>query len=137
MVCIDDAQRSLPTARTRLIRELDVLSGIRVAVDPDQIRQVVRALFRNACEALGDTDEAGTIVVRAFLSDGSIGFSVTHTGDGTARHRRVGMGLSLALELVKMNGGSLSTDNTPGSGTTVTVTFPRRPERDGNPPKSQ
>lgn len=148
--CIDETEDRMPTSHIRLVRKLDVLSAVRTTVDPDQIRQVARNLLQNACEALHET--TGTIEVRGFADDESVGFTVTDNDDGipeddlekvtdlfyTTKHRGFGMGLSLAVELVRMNGGALSIDSAAGKGTTVTVTLPRRlGSSDGEPPGSQ
>lgn len=87
----------------------------------------------------------GTVTVTASRrSDGGLDVAVKDTGIGMnpadvpkalemfsqldsrleRRYEGAGIGLSLAMTLMKLHGGDLSIDTAPGMGTTVTLTFP-------------
>ena len=119
---------------------LEVAPGADREVEGDafRIRQIADNLLSNA---LKFTDE-GFVTLRVGLSDGLLTFSVRDTGRGIALEERerifaefvrlrsargvdgFGLGLSIVDRLVKLLGGSLSLDSTPGRGSRFLVTIP-------------
>ena len=111
------------------------LSDVSAKFDPDQIRQVVLNLLRNACTAVGqggkvrvflEQTEAGP-VVRVWDSAGSI--PEAHLGCifdpfFTTRDGGSGLGLSIAHSIVQAHGGMIRVSSAPESGTEFVVAFP-------------
>jgi two-component system sensor histidine kinase PilS (NtrC family) len=108
----------------------------RLAVDPEQMRQVWLNLAANALEALG---ERGTLAVSWSVRDeDSVAVEFRDDGPGIAADdlRRVGepffttkrggtgLGLAIALRIVERHGGGLTLESGAGRGTTARVTLP-------------
>jgi signal transduction histidine kinase len=108
----------------------------RLAVDPEQMRQVWLNLAANALEALG---ERGTLAVSWSVRDeDSVAVEFCDDGPGIAADdlRRVGepffttkrggtgLGLAIALRIVERHGGGLTLESGAGRGTTARVTLP-------------
>ncbi|WP_300098185.1 hybrid sensor histidine kinase/response regulator [uncultured Alistipes sp.] len=109
-----------------------------VVGDAFRIRQIADNLVSNA---LKFTDR-GSVTLRVDVADGQLTFSVRDTGRGIAPEERerifaefvrlrsargvdgFGLGLSIVDRLVKLLGGSLSLDSTPGRGSRFLVTIP-------------
>ena len=110
--------------------------------DPMRIKQILANLLSNAVKF---TPDGGRIVVKVAVEpDKGLIMSVSDTGIGMApedispameRFGQIdgelsgefegrGLGLPLTKALVESHGGGLAIHSTPGSGTTVTVTFP-------------
>jgi two-component system cell cycle sensor histidine kinase PleC len=120
----------------RLERDLPECEG-----DPKRLRQLFANLLSNASKF---TPEKGRILVMAKAARGSITIAVADTGVGMTHEQIVlalkpfaqveghlartqegaGLGLPLAMGLVKLHGGSLHLDSQPGAGTTAIVTLP-------------
>jgi two-component system cell cycle sensor histidine kinase PleC len=118
-------------------------SPIRLEADPLRLRQVLLNLLANAIKF---TPAGGNITIGAhrIADTGEIAFFVADTGIGmtpeevalalqpfgqvanamTREHAGAGLGVPLALGLVKLHGGKLVIESAPGQGTRVTVTFP-------------
>jgi two-component system cell cycle sensor histidine kinase PleC len=111
--------------------------------DSKRLRQLFTNLLSNASKF---TAEKGRILVMAkALKDGSITIAIADTGVGMTHEQIVvalkpfaqvqdhlsrnqegtGLGLPLAMGIVKLHGGSLYLDSQPGAGTTAVVTLPR------------
>ncbi|MEQ1506320.1 MAG: ATP-binding protein, partial [Myxococcota bacterium] len=110
-----------------------------VAMDPDQIAQVVVNLVRNAIEAV--EDGGGAVVVRTEPDDDGAVVTVTDTGPGipeaelgrifdpfyTTRRAGRGLGLTATQGIVRGHRGSIDVRSTPGAGTSVRVRLPAAP----------
>jgi signal transduction histidine kinase len=120
----------------------------RVEADPQQIRQVVTNLVRNAAQALGE--RTGTIEVRLenqeHVCGGTVPPMATHfvcltvNDDGpgippdrlprifepfyTTKARGTGLGLAITHNIVKRHGGFVRVKSQPGAGTTFEVFLP-------------
>jgi two-component system, cell cycle sensor histidine kinase PleC len=111
--------------------------------DGKRLRQLFANLLSNASKF---TAEKGRILVMAkAVKDGSVSIAIADTGVGMTHEQIVvavkpfaqvqdhlartqegtGLGLPLAMGIVKLHGGSLYLDSQPGAGTTAIVTLPR------------
>ena len=109
-------------------------------IDPDRLAQVVGNLLSNA---LKYTPEDGAVSVSAAGSAGELLIRIKDTGPGirpeeqerifepfyrSQEKRRfpqgLGLGLTIARDLVEAHGGRLELDSTPGSGSCFTIHLP-------------
>jgi two-component system cell cycle sensor histidine kinase PleC len=117
-----------------------------ITADTRRLRQILANLLSNASKF---TAEKGRILVMARgQKDGSVTIAIADTGVGMTHEQIVlamqpfaqvqghlartqegtGLGLPLAMGLVKLHGGSLYLDSQPGAGTTAMLTLPRGEE---------
>ncbi|MGZ3446585.1 MAG: ATP-binding protein [Myxococcaceae bacterium] len=108
--------------------------GLRAEVDPDQVRQVLLNLLRNALAAAGKGGR-----VRSFFSrvDGQVRIHVWDSGGRiattdlprifepffTKRPGGTGLGLSTVHTIVRAHGGQIEVSSSPGEGTEFVVGF--------------
>ena len=115
-----------------------------VAADPARLNQAITNLLSNAIKFTG---QGGRVSIGATAHGDDVVFSVTDTGIGmtpdqvivamqpfrmidgslTRRHGGIGLGLPLAVRLVRLHGGDLRIDSHPGYGTEVTAILPANP----------
>jgi two-component system sensor histidine kinase PilS (NtrC family) len=112
------------------------LSPVATAVDPDQIRQVLINLLRNAFEVVGGggkvkvslgVGEGGVVRLRVWDSAGAIPES--HLGRifepfFTTRSGGTGLGLATAYSIVRAHEGRMLVTSSPEAGTEFTVELP-------------
>jgi signal transduction histidine kinase len=109
--------------------------------DGKRIRQILFNLLTNAID---HSNPSQTVTLAALRRDEEIVFKVTDQGPGIpaevlnqvfdrvsrddagARHRSLGIGLSIVRSFVELHGGHVLIDSAPGAGTTVTCIFPAR-----------
>ena len=112
-----------------------------VMADENRLIQVLYNLLSNA---IGFSPEDGTITLSCRSEKNGVAISVQDNGLGIpeeeqasvferfqtrskgSRHRGAGLGLSLVKSIVELHKGRIGLRSTPGAGTTVTVTLPRR-----------
>ncbi|HEX6362231.1 MAG TPA: hybrid sensor histidine kinase/response regulator, partial [Albitalea sp.] len=142
---MDEAVEAVqPAAEQKRIR-IEVSHDPRIAqvrADPDRLRQAFVKLLSNAVKF---TPEDGIVAIRSELDDQGAAVHVSDTGIGleptqipfvfdrfqqvdssnTRRTSGLGLGLSLAKQLVELHGGRIAADSRgPGLGTTFTVALP-------------
>lgn len=125
--------------QTLLEENLEVVTKLAgdlppVFVDPEQIKQVVGNLIRNAAQAMSD---GGTLTIETARADGGAQVAVSDTGVGispenrekifqplfTTKAKGIGLGLALAKELAEASGGMIDVESSPGRGSRFVVRF--------------
>jgi len=101
-----------------------------------ELREVLMNVMFNAIDAM---PEGGVVTVRSFSSEGRVVVAVKDTGRGmpadvrnkiftpffsTKGERGLGLGLSIALNIVSQHDGSIDVDSRPGEGTEVRLILP-------------
>jgi len=103
--------------------------------DPNQLKQVLVNLVKNALEA---TEEKGRILLATGFQDGQAWFSVQDTGKGmpqevmdnifhpfyTTKEKGTGLGLAVIHKIITDHHGTIKVDSAPGRGTTFLVKLP-------------
>lgn len=133
----------LANAEKKNIKILNnVLEPAVIKADKFSFRSIIQNLVSNAIKF---TNVDGHIIISAYekentvtlsVKDDGIGIEVDllenifsmdvrHTRKGTADEAGTGLGLMLCKELAEKNGGGISITSTLGSGTTISVTFPK------------
>jgi len=126
-----------------LLLERDVPEGLPpVAMDPEQIKQVLLNLIRNSMQA---TRRGGRITIRSWKESDGIWVEVEDTGGGIPKERMVhifepfyttkrkgsGLGLMIVQRIIREHGGRIEVDSRVGEGTRFRVWLPlyERPVR--------
>ena len=106
-----------------------------IQADPVQIKQAILNVLLNAIDASGPK---GCITLATELESDHLMFSITDAGEGISLDHRdhifkpffstkeacAGLGLPLALEIVKMHRGEITFESEPGKGTTFFISLP-------------
>ena len=125
----------LPSERVKLAINCD--EDVELATEP---RLVEQTLVNLASNAMKNTKE-GAVVLSARRTDGAVTLEVTDSGVGMSRAVRervfdrfyrgngrdsegFGLGLAIVRESVRVLGGRIEIESTPGSGTTIRITLP-------------
>ncbi|MCB9880848.1 MAG: HAMP domain-containing histidine kinase [Planctomycetes bacterium] len=133
--CIEATRAGLDHARVAVTFTAD--DAARVRGDAKRLSQVFRNLIVNAIQAMprgGQLD----IAVRSLASDGIVAVTIADTGVGfsetalarfaefffTEREGGMGIGLSVASEIVRAHGGELRVHNLPSGGACVMIELP-------------
>lgn len=121
---------------TRLAGNLPSLS-----FDPNQMKQVLINLIKNALEAIDGA--GGVITLTTTWQDDQVHLAVHDTGKGieaeiiqdifnpffTTKKAGTGLGLAVINKIIEDHHGTISVTSQKGQGTTFSVHFPGRPER--------
>jgi two-component system NtrC family sensor kinase len=126
--------------RTRDVRvELDIASDLPfLAVNEDEIKQILLNLFNNSSDALEGSPGSKKISIRAYRSGSRAVIELEDTGPGFGNLNRAldpfyttkpagkgtGLGLSVCYGIVKKRGGDLEIENVKPHGARVTVKLP-------------
>lgn len=128
--------------RIRLDAGCDGDAALSVRADHGRLLQVLNNLTGNACKF---TPDGGTVTLRAAAKDAFVHFTVADSGPGIdpKHHERIfdrfyqmntsaskpssglGLGLSIARELVDLHGGKIWVESLPGQGSRFHFTVPR------------
>jgi PAS domain S-box-containing protein len=106
-----------------------------VSFDPQQMRQVLINLFKNALEAM---PHGGELTLATRVQGPYLEVSIRDTGQGmtpevkanifqpyfTTKEKGTGLGLAISQNILEEHGGSIIADSTPGQGTTFTIRIP-------------
>lgn len=119
--------------------------GLRAVVDPDHLLQILMNLTLNALQA---TPAGRAVTLDAHPVGSRVVVEVADEGPGipsdtlkkvfdpffTTRPGGTGLGLSISRQLAELNGGNLTLESLPGSGTTARVTLLRSETSDDEHP---
>jgi PAS domain S-box-containing protein len=150
--------RTICEAGTRMIKEISGKKGIQLIVDYDdgvktiradgrRLKQVLVNLLSNAVKFTPSGKKVG-LEIRGNREDHQVSFAVWDEGMGItesdmprlfkpfvqldARLSRefegTGLGLTIVARIVRLHGGSVSVESTPGQGSRFTVVLPWDPE---------
>jgi len=112
------------------------LEKLRVNVDPERFKQVIKNLIDNAKDAMPD---GGNIKVRAFKANKYAITEITDSGKGmdkatldkcfdpmftTKTAKALGMSLTVSKQIVTMSGGSIRAESELGSGSKFIIKLP-------------
>ena len=128
------AARDLAAARGVTLAA-DVDAAGQAVVDPEQMKQAVENLLRNAIEA---TPAGGRVAVTARTGSREAVIEVQDTGAGiaaehlprifdlyfTTKPEGTGVGLAATQQIVTGHGGTIEVQSSPGRGTRMTVRIP-------------
>jgi two-component system, NtrC family, sensor histidine kinase HydH len=109
--------------------------GLRLHVDPQQVRQILLNVVLNAVQACGDR---GEVILRGERRDGRAVISVRDTGPGftpealanaltpfyTTRPGGTGLGLAITHRIIAQHGGTIRLANQPAGGGLVEIELP-------------
>jgi signal transduction histidine kinase len=142
--CEGEAASRGVSIRVHLPEELTVITG-----HPGQLTNVLSRLLDNALKF--SPQAGGQVMIRARNEDGWVKISVEDKGVGipaaeiprifdlfyqTGRNKHeeqgIGIGLTIARELVEIHGGRIEVESEVGKGSTFTVVLPGSPSQDGN-----
>ena len=112
-----------------------VSSNPTVYVDPAQIQQVILNLTLNAIQAM---PQGGTVTLASRAQESTVNIEVRDEGVGippedfekvfdpfyTTKERGIGLGLSVAHQIVKAHGGTIQLFRNPSAGMTFRVVLP-------------
>ncbi len=117
-----------------------------VFVDPDQLRQVVMNLLKNAEDAIRDSGVGGLVVLRTATVDGFVRVEVRDDGPGIPREiedrifehffttkpvgKGTGLGLAICRQIVESHGGRILLERPGARGVSFVVELPK-PRSDG------
>jgi len=139
----------MPVARqSRLKFVVDVEDGISVCADPEHVEHVLRNLISNAIK-FNKTE--GKVIISAREQDGRVEVCVEDTGIGipeevlervfdrfyqvdpspTRKYGGIGLGLTIAREMVLVNGGEIRVESKPERGSRFCFTLPAAEGCDG------
>ncbi len=108
-----------------------------IEADPNQLKQVLVNLIKNALEA---TEDQGKILVSSGSRDAQVWFAVRDTGKGmpedvqekifhpfyTTKEKGTGLGLAVINKIVTDHHGTIMVDSIAGNGSTFTVRLPKK-----------
>jgi len=118
---------------------LNIPDGMHVTADPEQVFRIVANLIRNARQAIIATGKTGKIALSVQIQQNHWAIEVRDSGpglppqarkhlfqpfEGGVRQGGNGLGLAIALELVRGHGGTLELVESTGDGTCFRICLP-------------
>ncbi len=124
-----------PLAESRGVEIVAAPGHATVLFDPEQMRQAVDNLLRNALDA---TPRGGRVTITAAAVARECSIEVRDTGSGidpadlpkifdlyfTTKRTGTGVGLAVTQQIVAAHGGTIEVDSAPGRGTTMRMRVP-------------
>jgi two-component system NtrC family sensor kinase len=125
--------------RTRNVQvDLDVKPNLWLAIDEDEIKQILLNLLNNSIDAMETTPGRKRIGIRAYQTNSRAVIEVEDTGTGFTHLNRAldpfyttkpvgkgtGLGLSICYGIVKDHGGEVRLENLEPNGARVTIELP-------------
>ncbi|MBN1907229.1 MAG: hypothetical protein JW927_19270 [Deltaproteobacteria bacterium] len=126
-----------------LPQNIEILSALNCdhifSIDPDQLGRAISNVVKNGSQAIKDASPAEMkITIESGTGDGSFFISVSDTGAGipdeigtrvfeplfSARLFGMGLGLTVAKEIVERHSGTIAIQSKAGAGTKVTFSIP-------------
>jgi len=121
--------------------EVDVAERIKLHVDPNMIKSVIRNLLSNAIKFTHNggviklTTEQNDEHIALLISDNGVGMNeeqmnnlfkenIFSTTAGTGNEKGSGLGLHLVYDFTRRNGGQIKVQSQPDEGTTFRIEFP-------------
>jgi len=135
-----ELMRPIAAVRGQTIETEGEGGGLPVDADHERVLQILSNLLGNAVKF---APESTAISLRARATDDSVELSVSDRGPGLSREQLarvfdrfwkgkrggegLGLGLSIAREIVEAHGGRIWVESSPGAGATFSFTLPRAP----------
>ena len=133
---LDAAADRFPEHRITIETDLEPVARETAEVDVVQMKEVLDNILNNAYQAVVPT--GGRVKITGRAGPEGINISVEDNGDGikqadlervfepffTRKSRGTGLGLTICRELVRLHGGTVTIESTPGSGTCLVVNLP-------------
>jgi PAS domain S-box-containing protein len=132
--CLRFLQPEIEQAKVKL--KLDLRADLpSMPLDPNQMKQAVFNLVRNACQAMPN---GGTLTVSGTFTDYDVRLSFEDTGKGisaeqmnklfqpfaTTRSTGTGLGLLIVRRIIREHGGEIDIESREGQGTRVSLWLP-------------
>jgi len=142
---LNDIVRDVQALMQETAREADIRLEVRLEgklpklmLDPNQMKQVLINLVKNALEAM---ESGGEMVIHTTADEDAVYLSVSDTGKGiqpeimreifnpffTTKKSGTGLGLAVINKIVEDHHGTISVESTMGKGTRFIITFPQKP----------
>lgn len=120
------------------------LPGVRLLIDPNQLRRAVINIYENACHALvlnnGKTDkkEASRIIINTCKTGERIELTISDNGEGitpeglqnifeplySTKAYGMGLGIPIVKQIMDLHGGGIEVESEEGKGTKVKLWLP-------------
>lgn len=137
---VDEVAAALPPAGDEEIRlENRAPAGLLVCADPEQLFRILSNLARNGQEAMRAAGRSGVVAVEARSGENGVEIDIVDSGPGlpekalaalfqpfrgSARAGGFGLGLPIAQELARLQGGRLSLVSTGSEGARFRLSLP-------------
>ena len=132
---IADAMARVPVPENVELNENFGPDSVEIAVDSEQIQQVLVNVINNAVQAM---PEGGKLTISTREKNGYLELDVIDTGSGiadeaigkifeplfTTKAKGIGLGLAVSKSIIDRHGGRIEAESVAGRGTTFTIRLP-------------